>query len=158
MVPKSLEGAMCIINTRYGFSTIELLAGVAVMGIVAAIALPKWSSLFPSYALNNSTRQIQSELHHLKMRAAAENVGFELSYLQGASSYAIQRDSKTLVTKPLADGTTITKAGFISFSPRGTAGANRVRLSNASGMCRQVVVSATGRVRVCTPDNCTLDC
>jgi type IV fimbrial biogenesis protein FimU len=149
---------MSIVNTRYGFSTIELLAGVALMGIVAAIALPNWSSLFPGFALNNSTRQIQSELHHLKMRAVAENVGFQVTYLQGASGYTIQRDSKTLVTKSLAVGTTITKTGSISFSPRGTAGANRVRLSNTSGLCRQIVVSATGRVRVCTPDNCALDC
>jgi Tfp pilus assembly protein FimT len=158
MVATSLEGAMCRTNTRDGFSTIELVTGVAVMGIIAAIALPNWRSLFPSYALNNSTRQVQSELHHLKLRAAAENVGFQLAYLQGASGYTIQRDSNALVTKPLADGTTITKAGTISFSPRGTAGANRVRLSNTDGKCRQIVVSATGRVRVCTPSSCSLDC
>lgn len=149
---------MCHSNTKDGFSTIELLAGMAVLGILAAIALPNWRSLFPSYALNNSTRQIQSELHHLKMRAAAENIGFQLAYVQGASGYTIQRDSIALVTKPLADGTTITKAGTISLSPRGTAGANRVRLSNSDGKCRQIVVSATGRVRVCTPSNCAVDC
>ena len=149
---------MCRTNTRNGFSTIELLAGMAVMGILVAIALPNWHALFPGYALNNSTRQIQSELHHLKMRAAAENIGFQLAYLQGASGYTIQRDSKALATKPLADGTSITKAGTISFSPRGTAGANRVRLSNTVGKCRQIVVSATGRVRVCTPSSCSLDC
>jgi prepilin-type N-terminal cleavage/methylation domain-containing protein len=149
---------MCRTTTRDGFSTIELLAGMAVMGIIAAIALPNWRSLFPGYALNNSTRQVQSELHHIKMRAAAENIGFQLAYLQGASGYTIQRDSKALVVKPLADGTTITKAGMISFSPRGTAGANRVRLSNTVGKCRQVVVSPTGRVWVCTPSDCGVDC
>ncbi len=149
---------MCRTSTRNGFSTIELLAGVAVMGILAAIALPNWRSLFPSYALNNSTRQIQSEMHHLKMRAAAENVHFQLVYLQGANSYTIQRASKALATKPLAEGTTITKAGTISFTPRGTADNDRVRLSNANGNCRQIVVSGTGRVRVCTPSNCSLSC
>ena len=145
-------------NARNGFSTIELLAGVALMGIIAAIALPNWRSLFPTYALNNSTRQIQSELHHLKMRAAAENVGFQLTYAQGANSYTIQRDSKALVTKPLAEGTTITKTGAISFTPRGTADSDRVRLTNADGKCRQIVVSGTGRVRVCTPSDCNLSC
>ncbi len=149
---------MCISDTKDGFSTIELLAGVALMGIIAAIALPNWRGLFPTYALNNSTRQIQSELHHLKMRAAAENIGFQLAYLQGANDYSIQRDNVTLATKPLAAGTTITKAGTITFSPRGTAGANRVRLSNADGKCQQIIVSATGRVRVCTPSSCSLDC
>jgi type IV fimbrial biogenesis protein FimT len=141
-----------------GFSMIELIVALAVMGIVAAIALPNWNSLLPGYALNNSTRQVQSELHNIKMRAAAENIGFQLVYLQGASGYAIQRDSTTLVTKPLAEGTTITKEGTISFSPRGTAGANRVRLRNTAGACRQVIVSATGRVRICTPNSCAEDC
>jgi prepilin-type N-terminal cleavage/methylation domain-containing protein len=149
---------MKIAALRSGFSSIELVAVIAVMGIIAAIALPNWHSLLPSYALNNSTRQIQSELHHIKMRAAAENTGFQLAYLQGASEYTIQRDSKPLQTKPLATGTSITKAGTITFSPRGTAGANRVRLRNANGLCRQIVVSATGRVRICTPNDCAEDC
>jgi prepilin-type N-terminal cleavage/methylation domain-containing protein len=143
---------------KSGFSTIELLATIAVMGIIVAIALPSWSSLLPNYALNNSLRQIQSELHSLKMRAVAENTGFQLTYLQDAGEYTIQRDSKPMQTKPLPQGTTITKAGSISFSPRGTAGGNRVRLRNANGSCRQVVVSATGRIRTCTPNSCVEDC
>ena len=145
-------------RTENGFSTIELLTGVAIMGFVAAIALPNWRGWFSHYSLNNSTRQVQSELHEIKMRAAAENIGFQLAYSQSSNTYTIQRDGKTLASKPLADGTTIAKAGTISFSPRGTASANRVRLSSADGKCRQIVVSATGRVRVCTPSNCALDC
>jgi prepilin-type N-terminal cleavage/methylation domain-containing protein len=144
--------------TGKGYSMIELIAVMAVMGIVAAIALPNWHRLLPNYALNNSTRQVQSELHSIKMRAAAENIGFQFTYAQGASGYTIQRDSKALVSKPLAEGTTITEDGRILFSPRGTASGNRVRLRNANGMCRQVVVSSTGRVRICTPDDCAKDC
>jgi prepilin-type N-terminal cleavage/methylation domain len=143
---------------KNAFSTIELLATVAVMGILAAIALPNWRSLIPNYTLNNSLRQIQSELHSIKMRAAAENIGFQFIYLQDASEYTVQRDSVPLQTKPLPQGTIITKSGSISFSPRGTAGGNRVRLRNENGSCRQVVVSATGRVRTCTPSSCADDC
>lgn len=141
-----------------GFSLIELSVVLAVMGIAAAIALPRWSSLLPTYALNNSLRQVQSELHHIKMRAAAENVSYQLAYQQGAAAYTIQRDAKAIVSRPLADGTTITKDGTIAFSPRGTASANRVRLRNSAGACKQIVVSATGRVRVCTPKSCNEDC
>ena len=141
-----------------GFTTIELVLALSIVGALTAIALPRWTSLIPNYALNSSTRQVQSELHQIKMRAAVENVGFQLSYLQGASAYTIQRDSKAVATKPLAEGTTITKDGVISFSPHGTAGANRVRLRNAAGICRQVVVGATGRIRTCAPASCTEDC
>lgn len=149
---------MKIFMLKNAFSILELLGVMAVMGILAAIALPNWHSLMPHYALNNSTRQIQSELHNIKMRAAAENTGFQIAYLQGASEYTIQRDAKPVQTKPIAEGTSITKAGTIAFSPRGTAGANRVRLRSATGACRQIVVNATGRVRVCTPNSCAEDC
>ena len=125
-----------------GFSTIELIIVMGIMSIGAAIALPKWNNWLPTYALNNSTRQ----------------VGFQLAYLQGANAYTIQRDSKALATKPIAEGTTITKDGTISFSPRGTASANRVRLRNDAGACQQIVVSATGRVRSCVPNSCAEDC
>ena len=143
----------------YGFSTIELVVVVALTGAMAAIALPNWNRFLKSYHLNNSVRQIQSELHTLKSRAAAENVSFPLIYAAGARGSTIQRDSIARVTKPLAEGTMIAKAGTVTFSPRGTAAANRLRLLDSElGACRQIVVSATGRVRSCTPNSCAEDC
>jgi Tfp pilus assembly protein FimT len=128
------------------------------MGIVAAIAFPHWSKLLPSYQLDSSVRQVQSELNNIRARAAAENIGFQLEYLDGASAYTILRDSKAWATKPLPQGIVIAKAGTIAFSPRGTAGGNRVRLRHPDGPCKQVVVSQTGRVRVCKPNPCGVDC
>jgi prepilin-type N-terminal cleavage/methylation domain-containing protein len=116
-----------------GFSAIELAVVLALMVLLAAIALPRWRGLVQSFELNNSARQIQSELHNLKSRAAAENVTFQMAFNQGATGYTIQRDNVAVVAKSLAEGTTITKAGTISFSPRGTAVANRVRLLNTQG-------------------------
>ena len=149
---------MTLIDHEEGFSAIELAIVLALSGLIAAIALPNWQRLVQGYDLNNAARQIQSELHYLKSRAAAENISFQLAYSQGTSGYTIQRDNVAVVSKSLANGTTITKAGTISFSPRGTAAANRVRLADGQGKCRQIVVSATGRVRQCTPTGCAVDC
>ena len=145
-------------NARHGFSVLELVVALALVGILAAIALPGWSRLLPAYQLDGSVRQVQSELHSIKMRAAAQNAKFQLAYLADASQYMIQSDGKVLATKPLPEGIVITKAGSISFSPRGTADANRVRLRSSTGLCKQVVVSATGRVRTCKPNDCGGDC
>jgi prepilin-type N-terminal cleavage/methylation domain-containing protein len=145
-------------KSQHGYSLIELVVAVALAGILAAIALPGWNKLLPSYHLDSSVRQFQSELHNIKMRAAAENVGFQLVYANNAANYTIQRDSVVLVTKPLPPGVIVTNAGIISFSPRGTASANRIRLRSSDGMCKQVVVSPTGRVRICKPSDCSGDC
>ncbi|MCM3904648.1 MAG: GspH/FimT family pseudopilin [Pyrinomonadaceae bacterium] len=145
-------------KSQHGYSLIELVVAVALAGILAAIALPGWNKLLPSYHLDSSIRQFQSELHNIKMRAAVENVGFQLVYTNGAANYTIQRDSAVLVTKPLPAGVVVTNAGAISFSPRGTASANRIRLRSSDGTCKQVVVSPTGRVRICKPSDCSGDC
>lgn len=145
-------------NRGFGFSVIELLTVLAVMGIVAGFALPGWIRLLPSYHLASSARQVQSELHTIRMRAAAENINFQFVYAEGGSDYTILKEGKNWQTKFLPEGISISKAGAISFSPRGTAGANRVRLRSGDGSCQQVVVSATGRVRICKPNPCGADC
>ena len=145
-------------KSKHGYSLIELVATMALAGILAAIALPGWNKLLPSYQLDSSVRQFQSELHNIKMRAAVENVGFQLVYTNGAANYTIQRNSAVLVTKPLPTGVVVTNGGIISFSPRGTASANRIRLRSSDGTCKQVVVSPTGRVRICKPSDCSGDC
>jgi prepilin-type N-terminal cleavage/methylation domain-containing protein len=154
----NLRFSMVLLGVRNGFSAVELVIAMALMGILAAIAFTSWTRLLPTYSLNNSIRQIQSELHNIKMRAVAEGVAFQMAYSQGASAYTIKREMKTVLAKPIADGTVITKDGVISFSPQGTAGANRVRVRNATGVCKQIVVSATGRVRICAPSTCADDC
>ena len=146
------------INGRHGFSIIEMAATLGLMGIIAAIAIPNWSKLLPAYRLDSSTRQLQSELHSIKMRAVSENIAFQLQYLDSATEYSIRRDAATLARKPLPEGVIITKAGTVTFFPRGTAGGNRIRLRNSQGLCKQIVVSSTGRVRICKPAACTADC
>ncbi|HEY7322653.1 MAG TPA: GspH/FimT family pseudopilin [Candidatus Binatia bacterium] len=141
-----------------GYSLIELVVTLALAAILAAIALPSWNQLLPAYQLDSSVRQFQSELHNIKMRAATENVAFQLVYANGATGYTIQRGSALLTTKPLPAGVVVTNGGTIAFSPRGTASANRIRLRSANGMCKQVVVSATGRIRICKPSDCTDNC
>jgi len=141
-----------------GFTLLELIAALAIAAILAAIAIPKWSVLLPTYRLNSSARQVQSELHQIKMQAASENVDFQIVFSGGASDYTIQRDSSPWMTRSLPEGIIVAKAGTIYLSPRGTAKGNTVRLLNEIGECAQVVVSPTGRVRICKLKGCNENC
>ena len=145
-------------NSQHGYSVIELVVALTLMGIVTAIALPSWNKLLPSYELDSSVRHFQSELHLIKMRAVAENVGFQLVYSNNTAHYTIQRESIIVMTKPMPAGVAVINGGIISFSPRGTAAANRIKLRSSDGTCKQVVVSPTGRIRICKPSDCGGDC
>lgn len=145
-------------SPRSGFTLLELLIALAIVFILGAIAIPNWSALLPTYRLNSSARQVQSELNRIRMHAASENVSFKLAFSEGAADYILERDSTVWQTRPLPEGIVIAKAGAISFSPRGTAASDRVRLLNQKGECAQVVVSATGRVRVCKLNGCNENC
>ena len=145
-------------QNRVGFSLIELLVVLSLLGILLAIGIPASNKLLLSYQLNGSARRVQTELQSIKMRAAAENLGFQFAYGAGSVNYTIRRDGSALVSKPLPEGIVITQAGTVSFSPRGTAGSNRIRLQSREGGCKQVVVSSTGRIRVCSPASCGVDC
>jgi type IV fimbrial biogenesis protein FimT len=140
-----------------GFSLIELIVVLAIVGLLAGIALPAWNRALSSFNLSSSARLVHSELHSLRIRSAAENISFSLAYAAGATGIDIERDGKALARKPLPNGVSIAQAGNIVFSPRGTASPNRVRLASADGSCRQVVVSATGRIRSCRTA-CGSDC
>lgn len=147
-----------------GFTLMELLVGAAIFGILLVIAIPTWIILLPSYSLNSAARQIQSELHRIKMQAVAENITFRLAFSGLAGSYTIERVGASTTqqgTKPLPDGIDIRSAITLGFTPRGTAtpgGGGTVRLCNSRGAGTNVVLSSTGRVRVCRTSACDGTC
>ncbi len=140
---------------RFGFTLLELIAALAIFSIVAAIAIPTWSTLIPTYSLNSAARQVQSELHKTKSRAVAENRDFRLVF--SSTSYKIQRHKgstyeDTGENKPLPEGIFLGNSSVktVSFASRGTSNGGTVRLCNSNGAGKNIrVQSSTGRTRVC---------
>lgn len=152
------------------FTLLEIIVALAVFSILAAIAIPTWSTLLPVYALNSAARQVQSELHKVKSRAISEYTRFRLVF--STASYKIQKDYSTNGSdyrdtgenKPLAEGIDIrnaTQTPTLGFTARGMAtpgGGGTVKLCNSKEGGQNIVVSSTGRIRICQPSGCNGTC
>ena len=148
----------------HGFTVLELIVVMAIFSVLMAIAVPTWIILVPAYSLSSAARQVQSELHKIKMQAIAENVVFRLDFSETAGTYTIQRLGASTTqhgTKPLPAGIDIRSAIALGFTSRGTAspgGGGTVKLCNSRGVGTNVVVNSTGRVRICRTSGCDGTC
>jgi type II secretory pathway pseudopilin PulG len=137
------------------FTLLDLITGLAICGVLAAIAVPNWASQLPTYRLNSAARQLQSELHWVKSQAVARSAHLRVVFLAPAA-YRIDRkegagyrpagEQKTLPEGITFGGGNI---GPIGFAPRGTADGGTITLCNDKREGKNIIVSgSTGRVRV----------
>ena len=157
-------------NKQSGFTLIELIVIIAILGVFAGIAVPNFLSYMPKYRLNGAARQIMGDLMAARMQAVKENRKVGVGWVD-ETNYGIFRitpvdpgaDIWTIIKPVNIDsnypGVTLGHAtvsgGFIggefngiSFSSRGTRDTGgSIGLINSTGS-KRVTVSITGRVKI----------
>jgi type IV fimbrial biogenesis protein FimT len=144
-----------LLSRQSAFTLLDLLVGLGIFVVLAAIAIPNLGAQLPAYRLNSAVRQVQSELHRIKSQAVSNNAEFRAVFV-APSLYRIEKKvgatyESTGENKVLPDGITYGSATIhdISFTPRGTASSGTIRLCNNRRQGKNVIVfGGTGRVRV----------
>jgi type IV fimbrial biogenesis protein FimT len=136
----------------------ELIIVTAIIGILAAIAVPNMIGQMPKYRLKGAARQIMGDLMWARMAAVSQKNEFRVFFINDHAYTILDDDNndgnadsgESTQTKDLQDGYHDVSMGFTAnpiFFPRGSASGATVTLTNSSGS-KKVKIHLTGRVKM----------
>lgn len=152
------------VRSAGGFTLIELMIGIGIIGVMSAVALYGWQGYRNNANLRTAARDIAADIAATRQKAASEGVRYRITFSTSANNYLIERGSaggepyvtvntKSPTTLGAGSGLSITSANFsggsqVTFYTRGTLSPGSVNLSNSKGKTATITVEFSGRTYV----------
>lgn len=151
-----------------GFTLMELMVVMAVIGIITVTAIPTFLSFIQAQKLRGAAQQVTSLLNHARQLAIARNTSFCVQLDAGGTRLRFFPTSNCTGTAYAGPGTdnqgfwqldseiqlinqSGTNPAFTSLGAATTAGTMRVKKGTS---CLDVIVSLAGRVRTASVGAC----
>jgi len=140
-----------------GFTLMELLVVISIVGIITGISWGTFRALRPSLQLGSAARDLTTDLRYVQQLAVTEQINYGVHFSTATDEYQIIRYGSTteeILGKSLAkdiDFYQITgfKAGEVIFNPYGAVQeTGTVSLTNTKGETKIIEVRPSGFVKI----------
>ena len=144
-----------LVNQQKGFTLIELIIVMGIMGILATIAAPSFQNYIRNQNLKTAARGITSDFFATREKALSENVMYRIHFDQAGNSYTIARgtysgtpyvDQQTKLMTSYASYIKVDADQVVFFQTRGTVTACNFTISNTNnGSVANIIVNFPSR-------------
>ena len=135
-----------------GFTMIELMVIIAIVGVLAAVAVPSFTESMARRRLEGAANELNADLQFAKSQAVSVNAA--VSMVTSAHGHTVSSASATFKTLALDSKITLTSPSTVTFEPyRDFANAAiAITLTHTQTAAQlQVKVDAMGRIQMCSP-------
>ena len=137
-----------------GFSFIEVMTVIAIIGIVAGIVLPNVVGWLPKYRLRSGAEEIQSTLQLARLSAIKQNTDATVTFDTSNQTFEASISGQTIKSGKMPSGIiieSVTSPGSqVEFDSRGLANGStgNIQVKNDQGGTMTITVNIVGMASV----------
>ena len=144
-------------NSQKGFTMIEGVIVIIVIGIVAAIAVPQFQKMAKNGNLKAAAKDLMGDFSYMRERAISENTSLSIVFDTEQNRYTVpglaNPKTPTYFSNDInITGVNLTNGGAtLTFQTRGTIsppGTNTITLTNGLGSTATITLLTAGRIYV----------